>query len=278
MISAKYPISVVIIANNEEKNLIRCVNSVSWSNDIILVDSGSTDSTLSVADKLGIRIYHNNFIDYADQRNYVTRNNLINNKFTLYLDADEEVTEELKAELIKILTSDKLYAGYKIPFKLIWMNRWLRYSGMYPAYQVRFGQTDKLIFKMVGHGQREDLDINQVGVINSPINHYNFSKGTLNWIVRHCNYAKLESFDKDDGDYTLSGIINNSTVRRRWLKKISYHLPCRPIFRFIYIYIIKYGFLDGKYGFRYAILLSVYEYMIDLNNEEKHNDNNSNFN
>lgn len=278
MINNKYPISVVIIANNEEKNLIRCVESVSWSNDIILIDSGSTDTTLSIAKKLGIRIYHNNFIDYADQRNYVTRNNLINNKFTLYLDADEEVTEELKCEIIKISISDKIYAGYKIPFKLIWMNKWLKYSGMYPAYQVRFGQTDLLRFKMVGHGQREDLDAGDVGVINSPINHYNFSKGTLNWIARHCNYAKLESFNKDSGDYSLREIIKNSTARRRWLKKISYHLPFRPFFRFIYIYIVKYGFLDGKYGFRYALLLSLYEYMIDLNYEEICSDNNSNNN
>jgi len=77
------PISVVIIANNEQDNIQKCIESVLWSDDIILIDSGSTDNTILIAKKFGVKVFHNDFVDYADQRNFAIKNCAIKNLFTL---------------------------------------------------------------------------------------------------------------------------------------------------------------------------------------------------
>lgn len=265
-------ISVVILTYNEAINIERCLRSVSWSDDILVMDSGSTDGTCEIAKQLGARIIQRPFDDFAGQRNFAIDQGNLRHDWVLHLDADETVTVELKTEMLGIASDTHTNLAYRVPSRLMLMGRWLKYSGMYPSYQVRFGMRDHLRFQMVGHGQRELLQPDELGVIKSDLIHFNFSKGISEWLIKHAQYAR----DEARVAMVTTGTINwrdwylsaDPVERRRALKKWSSSMPMRPFIRFIYIYLIRRGFLDGWVGFQYAILIGFYQWIIDLNQVE----------
>ena len=196
----------------------------------------------------------------------------------MHLDADEVVSIELLKEMSSILTSKTPKKAYRIPFKLIFNNKWLKHAGMYPGYQVRFGKINLLKFKMQGHGQVEVLKINEIGTFKGHVTHYNFSKGISVWLAKHAFYAKNEALYaiKNSNNYKFYDFLfcRNKLERRRILKAISFNMPFRPLLRFFYILIINLGFLDGFNGIRYAMLMAYYEWAIDLNIKEHLSKNN----
>lgn len=262
-------VSVLILTFNEETNLLNCLRSISEFDDIIILDSFSTDSTISIAKSKGIRVFKRKFDNFANQRNYALKNFSFKNEWVLHLDADEIVTPELVQEIKKKIPS-KEYDSFKLPSKTIFLGKWLRYSGMYPTYQVRLGHYKKLKFKQFGHGQIEDMDINRIGMFKEPYIHHAFSKGIDDWFNKHNKYSS------DEAKQNLRIIKNNfflgivdyvsfdSTKRRRALKTLSVWLPFRSSFRFFYMFVLKFGFLDGYRGFIYCRLLTIYENLIDI--------------
>jgi glycosyltransferase involved in cell wall biosynthesis len=266
-------ISVVIIANNESINIERCIKSVSWSDDIFVLDSGSVDGTQSLARAMGARVGFREYDNYANQRNYALDFGQLKYQWVLHLDADEESTASLEKEIFKIakLGGEKK-KGYLVPMKLIFMGRWLRFAAMYPSYQARFGARDTLRFLMVGHGHREALSLNEMGVLEGAIRHHNFSKGISDWMIRHSKYAAQEAEESIldlAKPIRLSEAFGAGVVRRRFFKSLSYRMPFRPFVRFFYVYVVSLGFLDGFPGLRYSFLMAIYQWMIDINVQEK---------
>ena len=239
-----------------------------------MVDSGSTDETLKVAGKLGARVLERGFDNFAAQRNFAMSAGELKNPWVLHLDADEEVTPDLRRELCSIAEADRpSHPVWRVPFRLIFMGRWLRHAGMYPTYQVRFGRVDTLRFFEYGHGQREMQPPQEVGTISAPIDHHNFSKGVADWLSRHIRYAQAEAeqaMAERGRPLRLSELFgSDATKRRRALKRLSYRLPFRPLARFLYIYLLRLGFLDGAPGFHYARLMFVYQYVIEVELRER---------
>ncbi len=266
-------ISIVILTLNEEVNLPRCLDSVRWSDDILVVDSGSTDRTLEIARAAGARIMQRDFDSFSGQRNHAMSHGGFCNDWVLHLDADEVVPPALRVELEAIASSNEPdVLIYRLPSRLIFMGRWLRHAGMYPAYQVRLGRKDALRFVDYGHGQREATDGQAVGTCSAALDHYNFSKGISDWFARHLRYARLEAQQaiEETGDaLALRQLADpDPTQRRRAMKRLAYRMPLRPLMRFLYVYLVKRGFLDGAAGFQYAAMIGVYQYMIDLNERE----------
>ena len=267
--SVVYMISVVILTHNEVINIERCLASVSWTDDIVVIDSGSTDGTVELAEKLGARLLFRPFDNFANQRNFALDTGQLKYKWVLHLDADEEVTPELATEMQLIASDEDGMPGYLVPSRLILLGQWLKRSGMYPSYQVRFGSRDELRFRMVGHGQRELLESAQIGTLTSDLIHYNFSKGISEWLTKHARYARDEAYlavNSNDkfhwGDLLQS---RNKLKRRRSLKQMGQSMPLRSVLRFSYVYFVRLGILDGRAGLRYALLMAVYQWMIDLN-------------
>ena len=177
-------ISVLILTLNEEQNLRRCLASVRWAEDVLVLDSFSTDRTVEIARQAGARVLQRRFDDFAGQRNHGLQHGGLKHDWVLHLDADEVVSEELKDELLRVVKSaDK--DAYRVASKMMFQDRWLKYSGMYPTYQVRFGLKDKLAFAQAGHGQRETLAAERVGTLREALLHYSFSKGMTDWMERH---------------------------------------------------------------------------------------------
>jgi glycosyltransferase involved in cell wall biosynthesis len=260
-------VSVLLLTFNEASNLPRCLNALMWCDDIIVVDSGSTDGTVELARQHGGRVLSRPFDDFAAQRNFGLTEGRPKHDWILHLDADEVVTEAFVKELSSLDPPSGIDA-YNVPSKLILHDRWLRYAGMYPVYQVRLGHRDRLRFKQVGHGQREDLPADRVGVFREPYLHYNFSHGLSAWLRKHVKYAEDEVrwFAKMSEAEALPSGTNGIVARRRALKALSRYIPLvmRPLARAFYMLIVRRAFLDGRAGLLYVGMLCTYEAIIAL--------------
>jgi len=263
-------ISVVILTLNEAANLPRCLDSVRFSDDVLVLDSGSSDDTVQIAGARGARVLTRRFDSFAAQRNYAMEHGALRHPWVLHLDADEVVSDELRDELLAIAASQSAARSvYRVPSKTIFMGRWLKHAGMYPAYQVRFGRAETLRFIDHGHGQREVQSMHEVGTLRAAFDHYNFSKGIDDWFARHRRYAVTEAAQmRLERSLPLKGrelFASDPTLRRRAMKRLAARLPLRPLLRFFYVYVLRAGFLDGRAGLRYARMLATYQRFIDLN-------------
>lgn len=265
-------VSVLILTLNEEVNIEACLDSVVWADDVLVLDSGSTDDTVPLARSNGARVMHRPFDTFADQRNYGLQHGDLQHDWVLHLDADERVTSPLYRELHTKARGGE-HDAFRVPSKLIFQGQWLKHAGMYPTYQIRFGRREALTFTQVGHGQRGDLSPDRIGTLKEPLLHYAFSKGITDWFERHNRYSTDEArhaLNVRSESIDWSGLISSDAQRRRRaLKDLSYRLPLRPLLRFLYMYIGKRGFLDGRAGFDYCVMLAVYEYMTMLKTRAK---------
>jgi glycosyltransferase involved in cell wall biosynthesis len=261
-------VSALILTYNEAANLPRCLDALAWCDDILVLDSGSTDPTLEIAQVHGARVLSRPFDNFADQRNFGLEAGGLWHEWVLHLDADEVVTPQFAAALVDLVPAHNIDA-YLVPSKLMLFDEWLRHAGMYPTYQVRLGHRDRLRFRQVGHGQREDLASDRVGTFKEPYLHYNFSHGFAEWLARHIRYAQDEAAltaarETSTGRPRLRGIFQDGTQRRRLAKSLAGHAPwvLRPFLRFFYILVVRQGFRDGIAGLTYAMMMAVYEGMI----------------
>src|SRR5688500_3265332 len=135
-------ISILILTFNEERNLPRCLEGVRWSDDILVVDSFSTDRTVEIAKDAGARVFQRKFDDFAGQRNFGLREGGLKHQWILHLDADELVTDALRDEVLAV-TGNTDKDAFHVPSKMMLQGRWLKYAGLYPSYQVRLGRRGK---------------------------------------------------------------------------------------------------------------------------------------
>lgn len=265
-------ISVLILTFNEERNLSACLKSVQWSDDVLVLDSFSTDKTVEIAEAAGARVLKNCFINFAEQRNFGIEQGSWKHEWILHLDADEVVPTELHQEMISRICNPE-FDAYKMASKFIFEDRWLRYSSLYPSYQVRLGRREVLRFVQVGHGQRENLPAGQTGTMKQALLHYAFSKGIDDWKKKHDRYSADEAKNIVENvagrQLDWPGLLSKDALRRRRaLKDLAGFLPFRPSLRFVYMYFFRLGILDGVPGFRYCCLLALYESMIQRNIRE----------
>jgi glycosyltransferase involved in cell wall biosynthesis len=259
-------VSVLILTRNEEQNLPACLASVKWCDDVVVLDSCSTDRTVGVAKSAGVRVFERTFDDFATQRNYALDEIPFRHSWVFHLDADERFTEPLRRECAAEIAEDR-YSGFLVPSKLMFMDKWLRWSGMYPVYQMRLMKLGEIRFIQAGHGQREADAKRGVGKLREPYLHYNFSNGMDDWRQKHDRYSTKEAEEslreREEGTVGWRDLIGSDPVgRRRALKRLSMRLPLRPALRFLYMYVLRLGFLDGKPGLVYCRLLASYERMI----------------
>jgi glycosyltransferase involved in cell wall biosynthesis len=264
-------ISVLILTLDEEINLAACLDSVSWCDDVLVVDSFSRDRTVEIARERGARVVQNRFVDFARQRNFGLDQPGWKHNWILHLDADERITPALRDEMLAAVRAGERDA-FRLASKMIFLDRWLKYSGMYPWYQVRLGRREALRFVQVGHGQREALAPERIGTLREAMLHYSFSKGIADWVEKHNRYSTAEArhaITETGAGVEWGALFGTDGIRRkRTLKALFRHLPCRPTLRFLYMYLFRLGFLDGRAGLTYCRLLRWYESMIVLKTEE----------
>jgi glycosyltransferase involved in cell wall biosynthesis len=263
---AMAPVSVIILTYNEEANIPSCIESVrDLTDDIFIVDSYSTDNTLEVARQYTDKIYQNTWVHFAHQRNWAMENLPISHEWVLFLDADERLTEELRHEIEGVISTSENY-GFYIKRHFYFLKRWIKHGGNQSDYILRLIRKDHAHVTQKGAWEYFVVQGN-LGYLKNPILHED-QKGLTFWIDKHNNYSSIEA--KELHNYNLRNVNKRNKneqpdkrsthIERQtkiWLREnIWIRLPLfiRPFFYFMYRYIFKLGFLDGKEGFIYCFL------------------------
>ncbi|MEQ1844739.1 MAG: glycosyltransferase family 2 protein [Nitrospira sp.] len=265
-------VSVLILTLNEEVNLQACLTSVGECDDIVVLDSFSSDKTVEIARSCGARVIQRRFDNYAAQRNAGLNEVQYKYPWVLMLDADERVTPELWRGLKTATeTADLTVSIFHMRRKDYWFGRWLRHSSGYPTW---FGRLIRVGHVTVRREINEQYVPNgESGYLKEHLVHYPFNKGAAYWLERHNRYSSMEAIalaeEKQHKVYVRALWTNDPVMRRQAMKQIAYRLPARPLLTFVYLYLIRRGFLDGRAGLRYCVLRAIYEYMIDLKVTER---------
>jgi glycosyltransferase involved in cell wall biosynthesis len=265
-------ISIIVLTLNEESNIKNCLNALQWSDDIVILDSGSTDKTLEIAKEFNVNIVNRKLDNWASHHNYMVSEIEYKHPWVYYSDADEIVTEDLAQEMIEICSnSDLEEVAYRVRFKNMFMGKWIKRSSMYPTWILRLFKPEFVHWERLVNPT--PIVNGKVGRLENHFLHYSFNKGLSAWFDKHNKYSDQEALE------TIKSSNNNlfkpleifsldGPNRRAALKELSFRLPARCFFKFIYMYFMRMGFLDGQPGFYYCLMQSYYEFMISMKVKE----------
>jgi glycosyltransferase involved in cell wall biosynthesis len=264
-------ISILILTRNEEQDLPGCLDSVAWSDDVHILDSESTDRTTEIARQRGATVTTRRFDNYAAQRNAALQLPF-RHPWVLFLDADERPTAELSAEMQQaVAAAPANVSGFRMRRRDFLWGTWLKHAQMTPYY-VRLLRVGHVHYKReVNEIVEVDGDIRE---LQSPLDHFAFSKGISHWIAKHNAYSSQEAELLANGDAIHGASLyqaffaRNFHERRVAQKAIFYELPLRPLIKWCYMMFVRGALLDGRAGVMYATLHSFYEFLIEVKCQE----------
>ncbi|MBI3802817.1 MAG: glycosyltransferase family 2 protein [Nitrospirae bacterium] len=234
------PISVTVITRDEAGEIDACLSSVAWADEIVVVDSGSTDRTVEIAKRFTGKVFHHPWEGYARQKNWAVAQ--ASHDWILSLDADERVSPALREEIERAIGAPSPAAGYLIPRKNFFLGHWIRHGGWSPDYVLRLFQRKE--------GRFLDRKVHEAVSVDGPV-------GRLKTPLEHYTYRSLEAyFERMERYSTLAA----EELFERGKKANALDLTLRPWTTFIRMYLLRLGFLDGWDGFLLARLYSRYTY------------------
>lgn len=261
------PVSVMVFTLNEEVHLPGCLESLRWCDDVIVVDSFSTDLTAEIAKQAGARVFQHRFTGFGDQRNWALTSVSPKHPWVLILDADERVPAELAEEFAKVLPeAPESIAAYRIRRRFHMWGRWLRHSSLYPTWVVRLVRVGRVQYVNRGHAETQDVhgSINDLAhdLIDENL------KGIDEWFERQNRYSSKDAqyeINQESVPFRLADIVDSDPLMRRAaLKRVAAALPARAFIYFLYTYFIRGGFLDGRDGFIFCVMRAMYQNMIEI--------------
>jgi glycosyltransferase involved in cell wall biosynthesis len=259
MTNRRIPVTAIILTYNEAMNIERCLQAMARIEEIIIVDSCSTDDTLERARRArpDLREFANPFKDFGDQRNWALDNTGPTHDWILFVDADEYCTPGLLDEIAAFLDAPGEAVGAFIAGKTYFLGRWIKYSTAYPSYQLRLLRAGRVRYRKEGHGQREVTD-GPLAYLRSGWIHNAFGKGLSQWIARHNQYSTHEielMMRLHTEAINWSEFFGSDAIkRRRAVKRFGVRIPLWPLTRLLYGYFWKLGLLDGHPGMIFCML------------------------
>ena len=263
------PVTILIPIRNEEGNLPRCLESVRWADEIVVVDSQSADNSAAIAQEFGARVVQFKFGGaWPKKKNWALENVPFRNEWVFLLDADEVLPPGADAELAAIAARPGGPAGYWVNRRFMFMGKWLRHA-YYPNWNLRFfrhalGRFEKITSRATGSGDNEVHEhlIVRGGTerLRFEMEHYAFPSVEV-FIEKHNRYSNWEAQVAVDPEARAATLQDPAAARRRRLKKAAARLPFRPFLRFLHIYVWQRGFLDGREGYYFARLHAFYEFL-----------------
>ncbi|HEV8383493.1 MAG TPA: glycosyltransferase family 2 protein [Candidatus Acidoferrales bacterium] len=272
-------VSATVIAFNEEQDLAECLASLSWCDEIVLVDSGSTDRTREIAGRYGARVLVRQFAGFSDQKNFAAAE--AHHDWILSIDADESVSEELREEILHRLPMENSVAGFFIPRRNLWLGVPIRHGGWWPDQTVRLYRRSAA--RWVGISHEAVVVEGRVAALRHPIVHKSLRdihdhlrKGLCSSVLelqearsrelRLCWLPPLGLYAACVREF-FSGrptLLRARMIYKARLKNkvdLVWLLPFHPLLRFLYMYVVRAGFLDGAAGFWVAYTSAVVEAM-----------------
>ncbi len=285
----RIPLSVLVATRNEEQNLPSCLGSVSFADEILIADSASSDRTCAVARSAGGKViqFPGRAATGMPKRTWVLETYPFRNEWILVLDADERVTERLRDEIVPLLHGLAEFDAYYLPFRLMFMGRWIRHCGWYPGYQLRLFRLGRAHYEkpqLAWLDEMGDVEVHErivsssrPGFLKGEVLHDDY-KGLASWIEKHNRYSSWEAAVQLSGTAAASdmglwkalmGLSWRDPIRRRRaLRHLAARIPGRPVATFFWMYLVKRGFLDGYAGAMFCIFHSIHQLHIDLKVKE----------
>jgi glycosyltransferase involved in cell wall biosynthesis len=267
-------ITVIILTLNEEKHIARCINSLlPITNKILIIDSGSNDNTIKIAEDLGAKVLKNSWVSYAFQFNFGIKNNPFHTKWLMRMDADEYILPELATEINeKLPTTFENTHGFYIKRRVIFMNKWIKNGGYYPYWLLRIWRNGSGICEESWMDEHIRLEKGETQNLENDLVDHNLNNLTW-WTNKHNNYANREVIDLLNLKYEFNqeetvkaSLTGTQEQRTRWIKKKYANFPLftRPFIYFHYRYIFRLGFLDGAQGMIWHFLQGFwYRFLVD---------------
>ena len=272
----KAPLSVLIPVRNEAANLTACLTTVAFADEVVVIDSASSDSTVEIARKAGAGVVQFDWNGrFPRKKNWALENVPWRHEWVLIIDADERITPELEREITSAIKRPNV-DGFYLNRRFWFLDGWIDHCGYFPSWNLRLfrhrkGRYERMeAFVANNSGDNEVhehvlLD-GQVEYLFSPMEHYAFAD-IATFVEKHNRYstweaAVREQFASGAEGHMRASPFGNALERRRWLKRVTLRIPCRPLLRFIYSYLIKQGFRDGRRGWILCRLLGWYELLI----------------
>ena len=253
-------IAGVVLCLNEANNLPRCLNSLQWCDEVLVVDSGSSDGSQQTARDLGARVIEHRQSGHfliTEQRNWALEFGHLGSEWVLFLDADEQIGPHCRAAITTAIATSEPINGFELTPRYWFLGRWLKHTQGYPNWHPRLLRREHLRFE--GGVWESFPEGAAVGRIQEPYEHYAFSKGIDDWLERHRRYADWEA---ERITAYLSGGGTAALGTRRWirLRSLSAQLwPLRPVLRFTQKYVLQGGFLEGWQGLVFSLLMAGYD-------------------
>lgn len=264
-------VTVIIPTFNEEANLPYAIESVKgWADAVFVVDSESTDSTREIAQQHGATVVVQPWLGYARQKNWALTNLPITTEWVFILDSDEAITPQLRDEILMIARGDpalQSVTGYYVNRLTYFLGKPIKHCGYFPSYNLRF-------FKR-GKARYEEREVHEHMIVDGPTSRmrnlmlHEDRRGLEHLIAKHNRYSTLEARELTREQILRkgedAGPLERGIATRRWLKRnVLPRLPFTALWRFLYMYIIKLGVLDGATGFRFCLFLATYDLFIAL--------------
>ncbi len=268
--TGRAPISVLIPAKNEAANLAACLASVAWCDDIVVVDSGSSDGTPDIARAAGARVVDFQWNGaFPKKKNWALAQVPWKHEWVFIIDADERSTPALEAAMRAALAQTR-HPGFYVNRRFWFLDGWLNHCGYFPSWNLRFFRHALGRYEQPPGGAAAGAGDNEVhehvelqgpaGYLDGEMEHYAFPD-IATWVEKHNRYSNWEArLQIEDATHDAAG-LDAGLARKRRLRRLAWALPCRPLLRFLYHYVWRAGFLDGYRGFVFCRLMGWYEFL-----------------
>jgi glycosyltransferase involved in cell wall biosynthesis len=255
-------VSVMVFTLDEEIHLPGCLASLDWCSDVIVVDSFSSDKTAAICASHGVRFFQHRFEGFGSQRNWALDHTQPVHPWVLILDADEKVPRDLAAELAGIAARDPSEIGaYRVRRRFHMWGRWLKHSSLYPSWVVRFIRVDRVRYQDRGHAETQVVQGHVADLRNDLVDEN--LKGIDEWFERQNRYsskdAQFEVASAASGQLGAGLFSKDALERRAAMKRLAASLPARGLAYFLYSYVWRGGFLDGRDGFVFCRMRALYQ-------------------
>ena len=263
------PVSVLVPTLDEELNLPDCLDSVAWADEVFVVDSYSHDRTVQIARERGAHVVQHPFESYSRQKNWALDTLPFRNPWVLIVDADERVTPELKCEMETVLPNADC-AGYYLNRRVIFLGRWIRHAGWYPNWNLRLFRHQL--------GRYDGREVHEHVVLDGPAGYLRNDllhldrRGLEAFVARHNRYSTLEAAarfkaesDAPDRARLPVSLLASPVQRKRFVReRVWPRVPAKPLVLFVYMYLLRRGFLDGRAGLALCVFHAFQEFMVGL--------------
>ena len=267
---AQEPFSVLVCTKDEELNIDGCLRCLGFTDDVVVLDSISTDRTVEIAQQFpNVRVVQRPFDTEWKQRNCGLHGVEFKHKWVYICDADERVGRELVDEMLALTNDpDCPHAAFRLRYRNIYMGHWIKHASTYPVWIIRLVRPHLVSYEVRETNVHPVVE-GTIGELQGHFTHYSFNSGLVRWFHKHNFYSSREAMEgakvRKLGASSWRALRDvDPMIRRRAAKNLSYFLPGRALWRFLYAYFVRAGFLDGRAGLHYCAMTSMYEYWIEL--------------